>query len=203
MLHCIGGGSLQTCVEQHIFLSVIAVTQGCCQPVLQSSSEQWEMHVTEISVAVHWWWVTAHLYEQQIFIGVIAVTQGCCRPVLKSSTQQWSVHSAKISVALHWWWVTADLYGQQIFIGVIAVTQGCCQPVLHSRTEQYGQSTCRASKQLIQTLSSVLHDAPCACFNLLDMPLCCNKCRRLIVVALALLQLLCKVVAGACMSYMS
>ena len=179
------------------------MTQGYCQPVWQSSPEQCGVHFAKTSAAVHCWWISAHLYEQQIFIGAIAVTQGCCEPVLKSSPEQCGMHFAKTSAAVHWWRVTAHLYQQQIFIGVIAVTQGCCQPVLHSRTEQYGQSTCRASKQLIQTLSSVLHDAPCACFNLLDMPLCCNKCRRLIVVALALLQLLCKVVAGACMSYMS
>ena len=84
--------------------------------------------VAKISVAVHWWWVFAHLYEQQIFIGVIAVTQCCCEPVLQSSTEQCGVHFAKISVAVHWWWVFAHLYEQQIFIGVIAVKQGCCQP---------------------------------------------------------------------------
>ncbi len=52
------------------------------------------MHLTKSSGALHWWWVTAHLYEQQIFIGVIAVTQGCCEPVLKSSPEQCGMHFA-------------------------------------------------------------------------------------------------------------
>ena len=101
------------------------------------------------SAAVHWCWVTAHLYDQQICIGVIAVTQGCRQAVLQSSaeqweqhfaqgsaavhwswvtahlydqqsTGQWGMHFAKIRVAVHWWWVTAHLYGQQFFIYLIA-----------------------------------------------------------------------------------
>ena len=31
-------------VEQQISLGVIAMTQACCEPVLQSSNEQWGMH---------------------------------------------------------------------------------------------------------------------------------------------------------------
>ena len=110
--------------DQQIFLRVIALTQGCCQAVLQSSTEQWEQHSAQSSAAVHWCWVTAHLYDQQIFLGVIAVTQGCCQAVLQSSTEQWEQHSAQSSAAVHWCWVTAHLYDQQIFLGVIAVTQG-------------------------------------------------------------------------------
>ncbi len=75
--------------EQQIFIGVIAVTQACCEPVLQSSTGQCGMHFAKTSAAVHWCWVTAHLYEQQNFIGVIAVTQACCEPVLQSSTGQW------------------------------------------------------------------------------------------------------------------
>ena len=33
--------------DQQIFIGVIAVTQGCCQAVLQSSTEQWEVHLPE------------------------------------------------------------------------------------------------------------------------------------------------------------
>ena len=106
------------------------------EPVLQSSTEQWEMHFAQTSAAVHWWWVPAHLYEQQISIGVTAVTQACCRPVLQSRTEQWELHFAQTSAAVHWYWVTAHLYEHQIFIGVIAATQACCEPVLQSSTGQ-------------------------------------------------------------------
>ena len=61
----------------------MAATAACCKPVLQSSTEQWEMHFALNSVAVHW--VTGHLYKQQIFKGVIAATQACCQLVLHSS----------------------------------------------------------------------------------------------------------------------
>jgi len=61
--------------EQQIFIGVFAVTQGCCQPVLQSSTAQWSMHFAKTSAAVPWWWVAAHLYEEQMFINVAAVTQ--------------------------------------------------------------------------------------------------------------------------------
>jgi len=50
------------------------------------------LHVASNSVAVHFGWVTAHLYEEQISIGVFALTQPCCEPVLHSSTEQWALH---------------------------------------------------------------------------------------------------------------
>ena len=90
--------------------------QACCKPVLQSSTEQWGLELAKNSVAVHWCWVTAHLYEEQIFIGVIAVIQACCKPVLQSSNEQWGLHFALNSVAVHWCWVTAHLYEEQIFM---------------------------------------------------------------------------------------
>ena len=80
--------------EQQIFIGVFAVAQACCEPFLQSSTEQWEMHFAKISVAVHWWWVTAHLYGHQVFMGAFALTQGCCQPVLQSSDEQWGMHFA-------------------------------------------------------------------------------------------------------------
>ena len=97
--------------------------------VLQSSTGQWGLHFAKTRVAVHWWWVTAHLYGQQTFIYLIAGTQACCEPVLQSGTGQWGLHFAKTSAAVHCWWVTAHSYGQRIFIGVIAVTQACREPV--------------------------------------------------------------------------
>ena len=72
--------------EEQISIGVIAVTQACCEPVLQSSTEQWGMHLALPSAAVHLSWFFAHLYEEQVSIGVIAVTQACCEPVLQSST---------------------------------------------------------------------------------------------------------------------
>ncbi len=95
------------------------------------------MHLANTSAAVHWWWVTAHLYEQQIFSGVIAVTHACCEPVLQSSPVQWQMHLANTCAAVHWWWITAHLYEQQIFSGVIAVTHECCEPALQSSTGQW------------------------------------------------------------------
>ena len=46
---------------------------ACCEPVLQSSTEQWGLHFALTLAAVHWCWVPAHLYEKQISIGVSAV----------------------------------------------------------------------------------------------------------------------------------
>jgi len=60
--------------EQQISLGVIAVSRACCEPVLQSSTELWGLHFALNLAAVHWCWVTAHLYEEQIFTGVTAVT---------------------------------------------------------------------------------------------------------------------------------
>ncbi len=74
--------------EQQIIIGVNAVSQGCCQPVLQSSIVQWRMHFAKNSAAVHWFCIIADLYEQQMFIGVIAVSQGCCQAVLQSSIVQ-------------------------------------------------------------------------------------------------------------------
>jgi len=85
-------------VEQ-ILMGVTAVTQACCQAVLQSSTEQWRMHFALTSVAVNWSWVTAYLYVEQILIGGTAVTQACCQAVLQSSTEQWRMHFALTSDA--------------------------------------------------------------------------------------------------------
>ncbi len=74
--------------EEQIPIGAIAVTQACCEPVLQSTTEQWGMHFAQTRDAVHFCCLTAHLYEEQISIGAIAVTQACCEPVLQSSTGQ-------------------------------------------------------------------------------------------------------------------
>ena len=86
------------CVTAHLSgqqssLGVIAVTQTSCEPILQSSTEQWGIQFALPSVAVHGCCVTAHLYEEQIFIGVIAETQTSCEPVLQSSTAQRGMQS--------------------------------------------------------------------------------------------------------------
>ncbi len=64
------------------------MTQASCEPVLQNTTQQWGMHIAQISAAVHFCWLSAHLYEEQISVGAIAVTQACCEPVLQSSTEQ-------------------------------------------------------------------------------------------------------------------
>ena len=65
------------------------MTQACCEPVLQSTTGQWGMHLAQTSVALDLSWLTAHLYEEQFSIGAIAVAQACCAPVLQSTTEQW------------------------------------------------------------------------------------------------------------------
>jgi len=57
------------------------VAQGCCEPVLQGSTEQQGSYFALTSAAMPWCCITAHLYEEQISIGAIAVAQGCCEPV--------------------------------------------------------------------------------------------------------------------------
>ena len=39
--------------EQQILIGVIAVTLGCCEPVLQSSTEQCGMYYGKVIAAVH------------------------------------------------------------------------------------------------------------------------------------------------------
>ena len=73
--------------EEQISIGVIAVTQTCCEPVLQSSTEQWGMYFALSSAVLHTIWLTAHLYKGQVFTGVIAKTQACCELVLQSSTE--------------------------------------------------------------------------------------------------------------------
>ena len=70
VLHCIGVGSLLSycaltsaavfwsCIianlyEEQISIDVIAAAQACCEPVPQSSSEQWGSYVALTSAAVH------------------------------------------------------------------------------------------------------------------------------------------------------
>ncbi len=91
-------------------IGVSAVTQACCEVLLQSSTEQWRLHFALTSAAVHFLCVTAHLYEEQMSIGVSAVTQACCEVLLQSSTEQWRLHFALISAAVHFFWITALLY---------------------------------------------------------------------------------------------
>ena len=106
------------------------MSQACCEPVLQTTTEQWGMHFAQTGAALHFCCLTAHLYEEQVFIGAIAVSQACCEPVLQSSTEQQGSSSALTSAAVLWCWVTAHLSGEQISIGAIAVAQACCEPVL-------------------------------------------------------------------------
>jgi len=61
VLQCIDAGSL-TPVWIKICVRVLAVTQGFCEPVLQSGTEQWGVLFALRSAAVRWWWVIAHVY---------------------------------------------------------------------------------------------------------------------------------------------
>ena len=93
---------------------VVTVTQACCEPVLQSTAEQWEMHVARSGAAVNFCWHTAHPYEEQIFIGVTAATQANCEPVLQSTVDQWGMRFGLSSASEHWYGVTAQLYELQV-----------------------------------------------------------------------------------------
>ena len=55
-------------------MRVIAVTQACYEPVLQSSTEQWGVHFANTRAALHWYRVTAHLCEHQISKDLTVVT---------------------------------------------------------------------------------------------------------------------------------
>ncbi len=59
------------------------------------------LHFALNRAAVHWYWVTAHLYEEQISRGVFAVAQACSEPVLQTSTEQWEMHFALNRAAVH------------------------------------------------------------------------------------------------------
>ena len=113
VLQCLGEWSLDTCMKSIILIGVFAETQDRCQPVLQSSTEQWGMHFALDSAAVPWSLVSAHLHEEQISTGVFAVTQACCQAGLQSSTEQWGMHSALDSAAVPWSLVSAHLYEEQ------------------------------------------------------------------------------------------
>ena len=51
------------------------MAQACCEPVLQSSIQQWGSYIALTSVALLWCCITANLYEEKISIGVIALAQ--------------------------------------------------------------------------------------------------------------------------------
>ncbi len=59
--------------EEQISIGVTPVAQACCEPVLQSSTEQWGSFSALDSAAVLWCCITAPLYEEQISTGVIPV----------------------------------------------------------------------------------------------------------------------------------
>ena len=73
---------------EQISIGVDAVTQNCCEPVLQSTTEQGGMHFALISAAKHLSCLSAHLYEEHISIGAFAVTQACSEPVEQGYTEQ-------------------------------------------------------------------------------------------------------------------
>ncbi|DBA89324.1 TPA: hypothetical protein ACH3X2_004768 [Trebouxia sp. C0005] len=63
VLQCIGAGSLHTCMKSKFSQVLLQRYNACCEPVLQSSTEQWGMHFAQTSAALHVCWLTAHLYE--------------------------------------------------------------------------------------------------------------------------------------------
>ena len=91
---------LQLHLEEKISIGLIAVAHACCEPVLQSSIQQWGSYIALTSVALLWCCITANLYEEKISIGVIAVAQAYCEPVLQSSIQQLGSYIALTSAAV-------------------------------------------------------------------------------------------------------
>ena len=59
--------------EKQISTVVDAVTTACYEPVLQNTTEQWEMHFAQTSAALHESRFTAHQYEERISKGLTAV----------------------------------------------------------------------------------------------------------------------------------
>ncbi len=100
--------------EEQISISVTAVAQACCQPGLQSSTEQWGSYLALTRPAVHCYCINVHLFEKQISMGVIAVAQASCQLGLQSSTEQWGSYLALTSAAGLWCCITAHLYEEQI-----------------------------------------------------------------------------------------
>ncbi len=80
--------------EEQISIGAIAVTQACCEPFLQNTTEQWGMHFAQPSAGLDLSWLIAHLYEKQFSIEAVARIQACCEPVLQSTTEQWGMHFA-------------------------------------------------------------------------------------------------------------
>ena len=72
-LHCCSNTA--QLYEEQIPIGVFAMAQACCQPVLQSITEQWGILFALNSAALHFCSIAAHLYEEQISIGVTAVSQ--------------------------------------------------------------------------------------------------------------------------------
>ena len=101
---------------EQISTGVFAMSQGCSQPGLQGSTEQWVLQFTRISVAVPWCWVSAHQYGEQISTGVFAVPQGCYQPGLQSSTEQWVLQFARMSAALQWCWVSMESKSPHVYL---------------------------------------------------------------------------------------
>ena len=66
-----------TCsAKQGIFrLGSLLSCRSCTGRLTYQGKEEWGLHFALNSVAVHWCWVSAHLYEEQIFIGVSAGLQ--------------------------------------------------------------------------------------------------------------------------------
>ena len=120
------------------------------------------MHFAQTSAAVHFCWLTAHLYAKHLSTGVIALTQACCEPVLQSTTIQWRMHFAHTSAAVHFCSLTEHLYEEQISIGLSAVTEACCEPVLQSSTEQWRMhlALCCPVLQCISVRFSSLEPVP-------------------------------------------
>ena len=61
--------------EQQAFIGVIAVTQACCEPVLQSSIGQCGTQFAKTRAAVLLWWITArlqHLGKQLLHLQFLA-----------------------------------------------------------------------------------------------------------------------------------
>ena len=116
---------IQHLYEEAISIGVIAVTQGSCEPVLQSTAEQWEMHFAQISAAVQWLWCIQHLYEDAI--SIIAVTEDCCEQTRLTSASVTEQQGCRQHAHRgHLWCCSDDLLQRHVqlqnLIGVNAAT---------------------------------------------------------------------------------
>jgi len=92
--------------------------------------------VSQLGAALHWCWVTAHLFEEQIFTGVHRVLSNV--DLHSSSTGAEGMHRILSNDDLQPCWAPADLCTVQSRVGLLAASEKavpnlCCRAALVRR----------------------------------------------------------------------